>query len=100
MNWTHFLLWLAGIYCLYYLVLIFIDVAGGKPGGALKLATNELTFSEDIVPHEAEHLLTNDQGKSAAKAAPEVIASGGVLLKDVFSLARKEVIDITKKVSF
>ena len=100
MNLTHFLLWLAGIYCLYYLVLIFIDVAGGKPAGALKLATNELTFSEDIVPHEAEHLLANDPVKSAVKAAPEVIASGGVLLKDVFSLARKEVIDITKKVSF
>jgi len=100
MNWTHFLLWLAGIYCLYYLVLIFIDVAGGKPTSALKLATNELTFSEDIVPHEAEHLLADDPVKSAAKAAPEVIASGGVLLKDVFTLARKEVIDITKKVSF
>lgn len=100
MNWTHFLFWLAGIYCLYYLVLIFIDATGGKPAGALKLATNELTFSEDIVPHEAEHLLANDPVKSTVKAAPEVIASGGVLLKDVFSLARKEVIDITRKVSF
>ena len=100
MNWTHFLLWLAGIYCLYYLVLILIDAAGGKPAGSLKLANNELTFSEDIVPHEVEHLLANDQGKSAAKVAPEVIASGGVLLKDVFSLARKEVIVYTKQVSF
>jgi hypothetical protein len=100
MNWTHFLLWLAGIYCLYYLVLILIDAAGGKQSGALKLATNDLTFSEDIVPHEAEHLLTNEQVKSAAKAAPEIIASGGVLLKDVYSLARKEVIVYTRQVSF
>jgi len=29
-----------------------------------------------------------------------MIASGGVLLKDVFILARKEVIDITRQVSF
>ena len=100
MNWIHFLLWVGGIYCLYYLANILLDLAGGKQPGSLKLATNELTFSENIVPHEAEHLLENDQGKSAAKTAPEVIASGGVLLKDVFSLARKEVIVYTRQVSF
>ena len=100
MNWIHFLLWVAGIYCLYYLVIILLDLTGNQNPGSLKPATNELTFYESIMPHEAEKLLENDHPKSAVKAPSEMIASGGVLLKDVFILARKEVIDITRQVSF
>ena len=100
MNWIHFFIWVAGIYTLYYLAVIGIDVAGGNRTPAAKSLTNELTFSESVMPHEAEKLLENDHPKSAVKAPSEMIASGGVLLKDVFILARKEVIDITRQVSF
>ena len=100
MNWTHFLLWTSGVYCLYYLTNILLDLNGGARHRQGKSAASELTFAEDVVPYEAQYLLENDQNKSAADTATELIGSGGVLLKDVFSLARKEVIVYTRQVSF
>ena len=107
MNWTHFLLWVAGIYALYYLVNILIDVAGGGNAPAAKSLTNELTFSENVQPrvlhHEPE---TKTMQKGAGKPAsgkryePEMIASGGVPISDIFNLARQESIIYTRSVSF
>jgi hypothetical protein len=30
MNWLHFFMWLGGIYILYYLAVLLLDVAGAK----------------------------------------------------------------------
>ncbi|MDB5145758.1 MAG: hypothetical protein JWQ66_4471 [Mucilaginibacter sp.] len=107
MNWTHFLLWVAGIYLVYYLVNILIDVAGGGNAPAVRSLTNELTFSENVQPrplhHEPE---TRSTQKGAGKPAsgkhyePEMIASGGVPISDIFNLARQESIIYTRSVSF
>ena len=100
MNWIHFLLWLAGIYCLYYLTVILLDLATSKNPQA-QAAGHELTFSEQSAPHDAALLLQETEAQSAQNLnTPEMIASGGVLLKDVFSLARKEAIVYLKEVSF
>lgn len=106
MNWTHFLLWLGGIYALYYTANILIDSLRNKNPVALKSAGHELIFSEPIVPQNAVELLestaapTSPEKTGQPPSAPEMIASGGVLLKDVFSLARKEAIVYIKEVSF
>jgi hypothetical protein len=106
MNWTTFMLLLGGIYALYYATIILIDSLRQKNPAALKTAGNELTFSEPVVPLNAAELLADTPATVSPispgqnLSTPEMIASGGVLLKDVFSLARKEAIVYIKEVSF
>jgi hypothetical protein len=109
MNWLHFILWVAGIYGLYYLVNILIDVAGGLSAPAAESLSPELTFSETVQPVQLKHSAAGENtgnktrlGESvpARKYEPEVIASGGVSLKDLFTLARQEAIIYTHPVGF
>jgi hypothetical protein len=108
MNWTHFLLWVAGLYALYYLAVVLIDLAGGRRIPAEHHATQELTFSENVVPARLQHEAVTDKTTSggnltaAAKRRPEpeVIASGGVAFSELFRLAKQEAIIYTQSVSF
>jgi hypothetical protein len=96
MTWIQFLLAIAGLYSIYYLANIGIDVIKSRgPEKDIGLI-NELTFSEDIKPKKAE---APAPAIFPGTAAP-VIASGGVSLKEIFSLARKDAIQLTRKVSF
>jgi len=96
MNWTHFLLWLAGGYGVYYLVVILSDLAHSKrqdlPGTA-----HELTFSEQVTPVQ---LAPQRAATAKSKDKPEVIGSGGVPITDLFRLAKQEAIIYTRGVSF
>ena len=96
MNWIHFFIWVAGIYTLYYLAVIGIDVAGGNRTPAAKSLTNELTFSEQVETQRLEHK-PEEEVKPTGNA---MIASGGVPIRELFSLARKELIVYTKSVSY
>jgi hypothetical protein len=104
MNWTHFLLLVAGLYVLYYLVNILIDVAAVGKTAATNSLTNELTFSEPVQAMQLHHEQVAEHkampSAAAAKPEPEVIASGGVPINDIFSLARQESIIYTRAVSF
>lgn len=101
MNWINFTLWLAGVYFLYYLTVILLDTAKNKRLQTAGGSGHELTFSEQHQPHDAALLLQETEAQSAQNlGTPAMIASGGVLLKDVFSLARKEAIVYLKEVSF
>lgn len=108
MNWTHFLLWVAGLYALYYLAIFLIDLAGGSRIPAEHHTTQELTFSESVPPtqlqHEAVAEITTKNKPAAApakrKAEPEVIGSGGVGFTELFRLAKQEAIIYTQSVSF
>ena len=96
MNWTHFLLWLAGGYALYYLIVILSDLARSTrqvvPGTA-----HELTFSERVTPVQ---LAVQAAETNKPKDKPEVIGSGGVPITDLFRLAKQEAIIYTRGVSF
>lgn len=100
MNWTHFILWTAGIYLLYYPAMILYDLktSGPKsPGGA----SNELTFAEENIPFSIEHAPNEIPQKEAPpKPQPAIIGSGGVTLKNLFGLCREEAVLYTKPVSF
>jgi len=101
MNWIHFLLWLTGSYCLYYLAVILLDMAANKRLQGAYANGRELTFSEHSAPHDAALLLQETEAQAAQHlGTSDMIASGGVLLKDIFSLARKEAIVYLKEVSF
>jgi hypothetical protein len=102
MNWLHFFLWVAGLYALYYLLVILYDVAGTKNAPAAGTISNELTFSEKVHPVQLQHqpVSENAEGTTAKKHEREVIVSGGVSLKDLFNLARQEAIIYTNPVSY
>ena len=102
MNWLHFFLWIAGLYALYYLVVILSDVAGAKNVPAAGAISNELTFSEKVQPVQLQHQPApeNAEGTTTKKQEREIIASGGVSLKDLFNLARQEAIIYTNPVSY
>ncbi len=109
MNWLHFLLWVAGIYLLYYLAVILIDVAGGGRAPAANALTDELTFSEAITPTQlsasplaetANNNKTRLDEPVKRNYEPEVIGSGGVVIDNLFRLAKQEAIIYTRSVSF
>ena len=95
MNWLHFALYLSGIYMLYYLALIFYDTAKIRyqPGDT---SLPELVFSEDIQPI----MVTPSRQDAPPGSPPPVIATGGVSIKDIYGLARKEMIVFTQAVGF
>lgn len=95
MNWPHFILWVAGLYLVYYFALILFDLSRARtPQDTL----HELTFSEDILPKIIEHL--PDKPREMPKTNSPIIASGGVSLKNLFNLCREEAVVYTRPVSF
>jgi hypothetical protein len=94
MNWLHFCLWVCGIYMLYYLTIIFTDLARAR--SPTKTASHELSFAEDHGPE----LLNVADHAPAAKLQPSMIASGGISLKETFGLARQDMLEYTRAVSF
>ncbi len=100
MNWLQFLSWIAGLYFIYYFALILFD--NYRNGRSSLAASDELTFSEDIIPQKIEHL-PDKADTIATKAQPTkspIIGSGGVSLKNLFGLCREEAIIYTRPVSF
>jgi len=93
MTWIKFALSLSGIYAAYYAALILWDVIrnGRRPPGN---DIHELTFVEHIEPVRAEIDAVPEFYPSA------VISSGGQSLKQIFNLAKEEVIEFTRGVSF
>jgi len=97
MNWTHFLLWLAGGYGLYYLIVILADLARGKRQGVAGGNPHELTFSEQVTPVQ---LAAPAVQPVKSTNTNEVLGSGGVPITDLFRLAKQEAIIYTRGVSF
>ena len=97
MNWTHFLLWLAVGYGLYYLVVILADLARSKGQGLATGNLHELTFSEQVTPIQPA---TQAMQPVKPTNTNEVLGSGGVPITDLFRLAKQEAIIYTRGVSF
>jgi hypothetical protein len=99
MTWINFLSYLAMGYAAYYLLVILMDSrpAQGKSAEALSL----LTFSETVEPEKVSlENFTNAASSARNGSGPASVALGGVSIKDLFELARKDAIEFTKSVSF
>jgi hypothetical protein len=93
MTWMKFALWLSGIYIIYYSALISWDLLrGGRKLGDVR--SHALSFEEEIEPVKA----TADVVPNIYDSS--VLSSGGVSLKQLFNLAREEVIEYTRPVSY
>ena len=106
MNWLQFSLWVGGIYAGYYLAMVLVDIfLKGKPAKPERWV-NELTFSEIENPkkvlaapeHQASANAPPPDGPP--KTGPAIVGSGGVLIKELFNLARQESIVYTGRVSY
>jgi hypothetical protein len=94
MTWIKFAVWLLGIYTTYYAAIIFWDQLRNKRSNTQN-DKHELTFVEDIEPIKSHIDEPSTLGRESS-----VDSSGGVSLKQMFNLAREEVIEYTRAVSF
>ncbi|RVT99724.1 hypothetical protein EOD41_14870 [Mucilaginibacter limnophilus] len=95
MTWIQFTGWISSLYICYYLVILVLDnrrLQHNKTGEAM---SEVLTFPGEEIPQVVSPIET-----PAQKAQPDVISSGGVTLKSLFTLAREEAIIYTRPVSF
>ena len=93
MTWIKFALWLCGLYIFYYLLIILWDIMKNRMPST-KGNLHELTFSEHVSPVSAMPEFNEGEYEDP------VISSGGVSLKQMFSLAREEAIEYIRPVSF
>ena len=93
MNLIRFALWISGIYLAYYVALILWDTlrSGHTPDSS---GPQHLTFTEH---QEAVPRLLQPEPDLSGSA---IISSGGVSLKQLYSLAKDEAIEYTRNVSF
>jgi hypothetical protein len=112
----HFTLWLGSFYCLYYLVIIFTDLLTNRQRASDESQTPELTFVEAHQPFYVEEKAGESPGAAGGgtdqpstvmlreadlqQITSPLIASGGITLKEAEDLARREVIEFTRLVSF
>lgn len=99
MTWLNFLSYLGMGYALYYVTIFFLDSRGSpaKPDDRAQV----LTFTEKLEPEKVgleDFELAGVSGM--ATSGPASVGLGGVSLKDLFALARKDAIEFTKSVSF
>lgn len=102
MTWIKFISWLTGLYAFYYLLNIGWDLLRRKPAGGQEAAP-ELHFEETVPTRQAapatqEEKTPQAPGKIPAEVA--VSAYGGVPVKDLFQLARLELIAYNQSVTF
>jgi arginine exporter protein ArgO len=93
MTWIKFALWMGAIYLIYYALMILWDYlrSGRQPAAE---NAHELSFEEHVEP------VREIPDGSAEIYDASVLSSGGVSLKQLFNLAREEVIEYTRPVSY
>ena len=102
MTWIKFISWLTGLYAFYYLLNIGWDVLRGKPAGG-KDSAPELHFEEAVATRQVSQATPEEKTPAIQKQGPAevaVSAYGGVPVKDLFQLARLELIAYNQSVTF
>lgn len=109
MNWTQFILSLAGIYLIYYLLNLLFDLLRPRPNAGKNSGQQELTFFEDHQPEivmdevdEGEVVKYEAELPESRQAMPSGIlqSTGGVSLKQLFSLAQSDLIEFTRTIPY
>lgn len=109
MNWTQFLLSLAAVYSLYYLLNFLFDLLRSRGQPANERSQDELVFPEEHQPkqvssgetvfQESHHSESEPIGRQAISSGP-LQSTGGVSLKQLFSLAQSDLIEYTKAIPY
>ncbi|MGY3212442.1 hypothetical protein [Mucilaginibacter sp. HD30] len=93
MTWIKFLLCLSGVYLLYYAAIISWDLLRNRnPPDESSAAV--ITFEDAAEP--VKKVTDDEQGLYNNS----VLSSGGVSLRQLFTLARADAVEFTRPVSF
>jgi hypothetical protein len=95
MTWFKFIGWLAGLYAVYYLIVLLWDYYRSKSSPVEQGWTQELHFEGGFQPQA----VVLDGPQERVDDNP-VSALGGVTLKGLFDLARAKSVEYTRGVSF
>jgi len=102
MTWIKFIYWVLGLYTFYYLANIAWDLLRGQRQSKTD-ATPELHFDDSPAPQKVMAEQPKEKPSETVKSLqkePVISAMGGVNLKDLFNLAKAEVIAYNRAVSF
>lgn len=102
MTWIKFISWLTGLYAFYYFLNIAWDLLRNKKKGGNDVGP-ELHFEEataplQVVPEAQEEKKVETPKKGSNEAAASAL--GGVRVKDLFQLAKLELIAYNQSVTF
>lgn len=110
MSWTNFLIVIFIIYLVYYSLNLLFDFLISPKTSAGEIAEDELFFSQTFSPElitaeEPETFATVSDKTEAAGASPifasgPIGSSGAVGLKQLFSLAKNNLIEHTRAIPY
>ncbi|MCX2584308.1 hypothetical protein [Pedobacter sp. MR22-3] len=110
MSWTNFLILIFIIYILYYALILFFDLFISPKATTGDIAEDELFFSQTFAPElitpveEPEASTVSDEadarGLKAGLSSGTISSSGGVGLKQLFSLAKNNLIEHTRAIPY
>ncbi|MCX2575728.1 hypothetical protein [Pedobacter sandarakinus] len=110
MSWTNFLAIIFIVYLVYYLLNLFFDLFLSQRGTVDETAVDELFFAQTFTPElitleeKAEEAVATDSEKKE-KPGPylptgPISSSGGIGLKQLFSLAKDNLIEHTRAIPY
>lgn len=105
MTWTQFLTAIAVIYAIYYVLNLLADILKSRKSGVENSDTEELFFREDIKP---ELVAPNEEPLDEAPLdsepmphqEPPIQSTGGVSIRQLFALAKNDLIEYTKAIPY
>jgi len=109
MNWTQFLLSLAAVYALYYLLNIVFDLLRSRAQPSADGEQDELVFSEEHQPQEVgtdPPPVSDQQTQDAEPKSRQAISSGplqttgGVSIRQLLTLVQDDLIEYTKAIPY
>lgn len=115
MNWTNFLVFLTLAYLTYYGLNLLYDLLMGRKPSSPKKNQDTLIFEEDIQPEiltyapseipeqivaEDEPIVSTTLPKASQGTAGNVFSTGAIGLKELFSLAKNNLIEYTSAIPY
>ena len=109
MNWTKFVFILTIVYSLYYLLNILFDLFKSRGNLSLSESVHELVFSEaeqpkqvdiDEVVDDKSQIMDSEPSSRRVISSGPLQSTGGVSIKQLFSLAQSDLIEYTKAIPY
>jgi hypothetical protein len=115
MNWTNFLVFLTLAYLTYYGLNLLYDLLMGRKPSSPKMKDDTLIFEEDIQPEIItytpndipERTVPQDEPiasiilpKTSKGTTGNVFSTGAIGLKELFSLAKNNLIEYTSAIPY
>jgi len=110
MNWNQFLICLGGLYLLYYLFNVLVDLLRNRVAAPEDTGQLEISFThpppQQVTPEPPPQAAAEQQA-SGVDSEPVLLAgsgklqfTGGLSISELFALAQAELIEHTKDITY